>query len=264
MSKADTYRRTALSLVGEEYQWGEEPLYDIDPDANPLDGDCSGTVWALWKAVGVGLPRSTAEGFRRMGVRIVGPAMVGADFWVLLRSDGTAHHIGAFIGLGETFEARGEAWGMVKSTVAVVNARGAKWYRMPGIDLGVLTQGGGIMYVTIREGDSGPLVGELQERLRITGAVPHEAGTFGPETTQLVRNFQASAGLVDDGIVGPATWGKLIEVTVAQPAPHVCQPPADYEALKTQAATLTRQLAETRTDLVAAQGKIARGKAALS
>jgi peptidoglycan hydrolase-like protein with peptidoglycan-binding domain len=34
-------------------------------------------------------------------------------------------------------------------------------------------------------------------------------GVFGPVTDQTVRDFQGSAGLVVDGIVGPATWGAL-------------------------------------------------------
>src|SRR5438876_894253 len=34
-------------------------------------------------------------------------------------------------------------------------------------------------------------------------------GSFGPITDQVVHDFQDSAGLVVDGIVGPATWGAL-------------------------------------------------------
>jgi peptidoglycan hydrolase-like protein with peptidoglycan-binding domain len=34
-------------------------------------------------------------------------------------------------------------------------------------------------------------------------------GTFGPVTHACVTSFQQSAGLVVDGIVGPATWGAL-------------------------------------------------------
>ena len=34
-------------------------------------------------------------------------------------------------------------------------------------------------------------------------------GTFGPVTDQVVHDFQDSAGLVVDGIVGPLTWGAL-------------------------------------------------------
>jgi len=34
-------------------------------------------------------------------------------------------------------------------------------------------------------------------------------GTFGPDLDQAVREFQQSAGIAVDGIVGPVTWGAL-------------------------------------------------------
>jgi peptidoglycan hydrolase-like protein with peptidoglycan-binding domain len=34
-------------------------------------------------------------------------------------------------------------------------------------------------------------------------------GSFGPVTDQTVHDFQGSAGLIVDGIVGPAMWGAL-------------------------------------------------------
>jgi len=36
-------------------------------------------------------------------------------------------------------------------------------------------------------------------------------GLFGDQTTNLVRKFQQSQGLHDDGIVGKDTWGTLLE-----------------------------------------------------
>ena len=34
-------------------------------------------------------------------------------------------------------------------------------------------------------------------------------GIFGPKTTGAVKSFQESKNLVEDGIVGPATWGAM-------------------------------------------------------
>jgi hypothetical protein len=73
-------------------------------------------------------------------------------------------------------------------------------------------------YITLREGMTSPLVGELQERLRKTGAAVIPSNDyFDARTTQLVKNFQTSAGLAADGVVGSATWTKLIAVTAEVP-----------------------------------------------
>lgn len=41
-------------------------------------------------------------------------------------------------------------------------------------------------------------------------------GLFGPKTTKLVKQFQRSEGLDDDGIVGQRTWRSLLELWVAR------------------------------------------------
>ncbi|UJB73015.1 N-acetylmuramoyl-L-alanine amidase (plasmid) [Acaryochloris sp. 'Moss Beach'] len=57
---------------------------------------------------------------------------------------------------------------------------------------------------TLRQGDRGTAVKDLQTRLRITSD-----GIFGPQTEAAVIAFQRQAGLVPDGIVGPKTWAAL-------------------------------------------------------
>lgn len=59
---------------------------------------------------------------------------------------------------------------------------------------------------TIRQGSSGPLVAEVQEKLDISPA----DGIFGPGTARIVKEWQSSNGLTADGIVGPQTLGKLL------------------------------------------------------
>lgn len=72
--------------------------------------------------------------------------------------------------------------------------------------------------VLIRRGSRGADVLYVQERLNAAAAsdpaIPMiaEDGVFGPATERAVRAFQRAYGLVIDGIVGPATWGKLNEV----------------------------------------------------
>ena len=56
---------------------------------------------------------------------------------------------------------------------------------------------------TLRRGDAGPFVNDLQQRLGV------QLGVFGPKTEAAVREFQRAHGLVPDGIVGPKTWALL-------------------------------------------------------
>jgi len=55
----------------------------------------------------------------------------------------------------------------------------------------------------------GPDVLEVQKRLKELGYKIHPDGVYNPETETAVREFQASAGIMVDGIVGPDTWSQL-------------------------------------------------------
>jgi peptidoglycan hydrolase-like protein with peptidoglycan-binding domain len=63
---------------------------------------------------------------------------------------------------------------------------------------------GGQARPTIRRGDSGARVKEVQAKI----GVPAD-GKFGPRTEAALRVFQRAHGLVPDGIVGPRTWRAL-------------------------------------------------------
>ncbi|WP_197430180.1 glucosaminidase domain-containing protein [Auraticoccus cholistanensis] len=63
---------------------------------------------------------------------------------------------------------------------------------------------------TLREGDTGTAVRDLQTLLNAAGGHGLDVdGIFGPATTAAVRDHQSRHGLVVDGVVGPATWGSL-------------------------------------------------------
>jgi peptidoglycan hydrolase-like protein with peptidoglycan-binding domain len=76
----------------------------------------------------------------------------------------------------------------------------------------------GATHPTIRRGSTGPAVEELQQRLNNAPSteVPtllEVDGKFGPLTRQAVREFQAAhPPLVQDGVVGPATWALIDQV----------------------------------------------------
>jgi N-acetylmuramoyl-L-alanine amidase len=66
----------------------------------------------------------------------------------------------------------------------------------------------------IRAGDRGEAVRDVQRRLLALGnriAAEELSGSFGRSTDEAVRAFQRSRGLPADGMVGPDTWGRLVE-----------------------------------------------------
>jgi peptidoglycan hydrolase-like protein with peptidoglycan-binding domain/GH25 family lysozyme M1 (1,4-beta-N-acetylmuramidase) len=74
--------------------------------------------------------------------------------------------------------------------------------------------------VTLRDGDSGAAVRELQRMLRDSG-IPGVRGiaadgSFGPQTLTAVRNFQAHEGLAVDGVAGPETHAALASLRHAR------------------------------------------------
>jgi hypothetical protein len=62
---------------------------------------------------------------------------------------------------------------------------------------------------TLKLGDSGQEVKELQLLLISHGFGIGVDGQFGPQTQKTVKEFQILHGLKADGVVGPTTWSKL-------------------------------------------------------
>lgn len=54
-------------------------------------------------------------------------------------------------------------------------------------------------------GDLGPKIRGLQRLLAV-----EVDGWYGPATEAAVKHYQAAHGLTADGVVGPATWGKIL------------------------------------------------------
>lgn len=72
-----------------------------------------------------------------------------------------------------------------------------------------------------------PVIMTIQRRLIITGNVPGQTdpdsgwadGLFEAPTTEAVKRFQTTGGLVVDGHVGPNTWSSLFPAVVPPPQP---------------------------------------------
>ena len=81
----------------------------------------------------------------------------------------------------------------------------------------------------LKKGDNNENVKLMQQKLGIEPAVTN----FGPKTEAAVKAWQAAHGLTADGIVGPATWAKIMgESTVVVPEPVVSAPIAPIGGLK--------------------------------
>jgi len=77
----------------------------------------------------------------------------------------------------------------------------------------------------LKKGDNNEQVRQLQVKLGIDAV-----GNFGPKTEAAVKAFQSANGLTADGIVGPATWDKIMGSTPAAPAAApVSIPPSEFK-----------------------------------
>lgn len=88
-----------------------------------------------------------------------------------------------------------------------------------GLGLGLsLGAGIGTAAADLALGDTGsfPVVKEgargAQARIVQAGVGAAIDGAFGPDTAAAVRTFQRARGLQADGVVGPATWSKMLSV----------------------------------------------------
>lgn len=153
---------------------------------------------------------------------------------------GRMSHTGVYIGGGYAVEARGHAYGVVKT--AVKNRTWTHWAALPGVLSGetAITQptqepekatqdkptqsttttkpttSGVITMNTLRNGSKGKQVKLLQFLLNEIG---HDAGKadgiFGSNTLAAVKAFQKASGLAVDGIAGKNTLNALWKAFLA-------------------------------------------------
>ena len=182
--------------------------------------DCSGLFsWAfkelgsymyhgsntMWKSY------CTAKGDLKKGKRTDGkPLKPGTA--VFTDHDGDKSHVGLYVGDGKVTEASGTRTGVITSKIT--NTKWKCWGELKHVLYDKKEEEPmkeTIAYPTIRQGAKGELVTQLQTMLSNLGSTLQVDGIFGSGTASAVRAFQKKYGLEVDGVVGPKTWGKLLE-----------------------------------------------------
>ena len=147
MSKADCIAAKAPSYIGMPYKLGEEGAYVAGYEqTKATDIDCSGLFWSLLLDCGVKLhgrkpDRLTADAYWHMATPIAKPEIPGDCCW--FPKSGRKTHIAIYIGGGRTIEAGYHgpnnqypgAHYVGTCTIAQMNARGAVWGRIEGLDI---------------------------------------------------------------------------------------------------------------------------------
>lgn len=154
--------------------------------------------------------------------------------WVYTGTPRNRGHIGIVVDDEWVVEAQGTNAGVVKSKLSLKKwtwwglGTGLAFDFMPGQSASVQNQNESKpsqsigtpattkpktpTYPTVRRGDRGEVVTQLQRLLSKDGSSLQIDGIFGPGTQSAVRAFQKKYGLTVDGIVGPQTWGALLKL----------------------------------------------------
>ena len=138
--------------------------------------------------------------------------------------DGVRGHVGLYIGGGVCIEAKGTAYGVVTSQLS----RWDEWGELVGVEYDLTADSITIAPRTLRKGNRGTDVEELQRTLNADPRYPTKVdGIFGADTATSVRAFQADHGLKADGVVGPATWAALRQTEADEDGTDKPGEPAD-------------------------------------
>lgn len=134
------------------------------------------------------------------------------------RQEGTVmDHILLYDGNGSYIHCSGEVKKQAMSTYKATHwaiPKGFYTAEKPVTTPTTSTNGITLTYPTIRQGSTNKeLVTQLQDLLAKAGSTLQIDGIFGNGTASAVRAFQRKYGLEVDGVVGPKTWAKLLEVS---------------------------------------------------
>ena len=188
-------------------KWFGKPCYD-----------CAQLTRAVAKEAGISLPSGSTSQWRSAGVwqqkGRISDMPDEAGLFVFTVKNGETTHAAVTIGGGETVDARGHAYGVVRRRLA--DASYTHWARL-AVDYDAPAQKENKRrpspWPTLRMGSRGDAVRRLQRILQELGyslGIAGIDGVFGSMTQAAVRRFQRDHGLEADGVVGAMTWDMLM------------------------------------------------------
>ena len=183
----------ARAQIGDPYVWGAE---------GPDGFDCSGLVYAAYKAAGLNVKRTTAANLGRQGQAVDEEHAQPGDV-VYFDNPGATDHVGLYMGNGQMIEAQTTG---VPVKVSPIAGRGVTSIRrMPEVFLASADGGPGAVWGEVKDGVSG-VGGAVKDGASVIG--DSVLGVFGGWQSSLVSiglkmtAAAAAAGLV---IVGART-----------------------------------------------------------
>ena len=136
-------------------------------------------------------------------------------------------HVGMYVGDGLVIEAAGTEQGVIISKIT--DSKWKWWGELNCVEyekaepVPVPPEGDEKKMPTIRKGNKGKVVREMQEKLLQLGynlGICGADADFGVATEKALKQFQREHGLVEDGICGPKTWAALNAAETPTTAPE--------------------------------------------
>jgi hypothetical protein len=180
----------ALQQLGKPYVWGAE---------GPNGYDCSGLVYAAYKAAGVPATRTTASNLGRQGREVSLQEARPGD--VVFYEEGAVDHVGIYAGGGRMVDAPTQ--GKPVELVGVGNPTSIR--RMPGVTPGEVTVPGGLSGANGPGRGGGPLdkIGDVLNPLGALGdAIGSTFGSWQSDLFGLVLKGTAAVCVVALVVVG--------------------------------------------------------------
>lgn len=170
--------------------------------------DCAQLNRFSARAAGLDLPSGATSQWRKgdwAASGEIGTIPEGHVCFVYRANGDKMQHTGVYLGDGTVADARGHAYGVMHKPLTAY--KWTHWAILKGMELPANLPK--VSHMTLRKGDSGGEVQELQELLIRHGHTLEADGVYGTKTRAAVKAFQQKNGLTADGICGPMTWAAL-------------------------------------------------------